>query len=491
MKDKLIYIRGFSTLEVLVAFMVIILSLTSMVSLVFSGQSLVVDSENSSNAVRKAQALLEVAHAQSFLTLNSLPEASNGIYQESLNIQELDDYTKQATAKLIWQSEGRNHNLEISTIVTDPASAVGGDSCSQTVSGNWQHPQIINFNLAQLAGVTGSYDISGLDIYQNKLYVVANNTSAKTDPVFFVFDVASSTQPVLISSIDNDSRVIAGPAAVKVVSKYAFLASASSYSRGQLQVIDLAANPPSVVVTYKLPIINSSGSAKGLGSSIFYRNNYIYLGLTKSDSENELNILDVSDPENPVFKGSYKIGNAINAIYVRGDHAYLAHPTDAGASPQEQLTVLDISDPTSPKRINGFYFNGSSGGNGKSLYGTAGKLYFGRTASKISGSSADFIPEFFAFNNSPSFSPSILAGLSLNTPQSLNGLIVRSNLAYFLTSNYFQIWDLSNPASITAWASPLSLPGNGSALDCEGNIFYVASVDNSGVGYLSVIFPGP
>ncbi len=485
---------GFSTLELVIAFALIILSLTAIIELVFSAESLSIDSQLSSKALSKAEDLLKsqsLLAVNNFYSINSFSSVLDGDYSKSLEVVNIDQYTKQLSAKVKWQVGGKNNSVELNTLIIDKAGVLGGDGCSQQVSGDWKNPQIVNIDLAQIAGLVGNYSISSIDAYKGRLYVGVDSTTNKTDPTLFIFDIASTTAPLLLSAIDNDLTVQAGIVAIKVVGNYAYLATKSSYSRGQLQIVNIGANTPLVIKTYKVPIINSLGSSKGLGSSIFYKNNLVYLGLTKTDSEKEFNVIDVTDPINPVLKSSYSIGNGINAISGRGNYAYLAHPTVIGQNPQEQLTVLDVFNSAQPVRTGGFYFNGSSGGNGKSLYLLGNELYFGRTASKISGQSADTIPEFFVLNNMSQNNPtSTLGSLALATPQSLNGIIIRGSLGYFVTTNQFQVWDLNYFSNIIPWSSAVNLPGASTAFDCEGNAFYLSSIDLSGKGYISIVTPG-
>lgn len=489
---------GFSTLEILLAFAIIILSITAVIGLVFTGQSLAVDSQTNSEALYKAESKLEQARAEAssdFNLLNPIATATEGIYQISLEVNQTDFFTKQITSNVLWQTGlGREQNVRLTSIVTDWQNAQEGNTCSSVLSGDWQRPKIDNFDFAGLIGAAGgTYTISALDAYEGRLYVAVSATSSKTDPTFFTFDISKPGSPVLISTpIDNDSKVLAGIAGVKVSGNYAYVASTSSYSRGQLQIINITTNPPVVVKTYKIPVINAAGASTGLGSSIFYKSGFVYLGLTKTDSENEFNVIDVSDPSNPVIKGGYNLDNGVNAIYVKGNYAYLAHPADTASRNDEQLTVIDVSNPANPVRLSGFYYQDGVGGNGKSLSFIGNNLYFGRTASKISGP-ADTIPEFYILDasNPADMQKSPLGSLPLATPESVNGLIIRDYLAFFLSSSQFQVWNISKPSDLEPWTNNLPLPGSSAAMDCEGNTFYIASNDSNNKGILSIINPSP
>jgi hypothetical protein len=73
-------------------------------------------------------------------------------------------------------------------------------------------------------------------------------------------------------------------------------------------------------------------------------------------------------------------------------------------------------------------------------------------------------------------------------------MVLRSNIAFLLTNKQLVAYDVSNPATIFAYATPLTLPNalSGAALACDGNTLYAAANDASsnGHGYLYVIQPG-
>jgi len=316
--------------------------------------------------------------------------------------------------------------------------------------------------------------------------VTAGKTSNKTDPTFFVFDIADPNNPSLVDKIDNDLIVLAGLNSVVVSREYAFVASASSYTRGQMQVVDLSSMS---VKTFKVPIINPAGSSKGVGNSIFYKNGIIYLGLTKSDSENEFNIIDVLNPQTPFQRGSYSIGNAVNTIVVRNNFAYIASPNS-----DKELVVLSVNDPVNPIEEESYNApaGGTASGNGKSLYLVGNNLYFGRTV--IHGK-----PEFYILNNTDS------TKIQTNNPDpttqevniSVDALVVRDYLAFLLTKTQLQIWKIdhtTSPWSITSYALPIILPASGSfpepSMDCEANRLYISSNNSTGQGSIYIIKPG-
>ncbi len=342
----------------------------------------------------------------------------------------------------------------------------------------WQPSEINSPNFGAVIAVTNTAGLS---------------RTAKVDAIqitvtyinqLYVFNVASPANPTFVAGLKNNPVVGTGFNAIAVAGNYAYAATNSGVN--QLQVLDIVASPPVVTSTYQV-----AGSA-GVGNSIFYKDGFIYLGLIHSGSGPEFNIIDVHNPLAPFLVGSYAIGYSVNAIYVRGNYAYVAHTTNSSASPQEQMTVLNIAVPGSPQRVSGFFHTPGINNAGKSIYGVGDTVYLGRLASKISGSD-DTIPEFYALDASnPAAIPSTaLETIPLATPESLHDLIVRDTLAFFITTHKFQVWDVSTPTPVSKYV--LNLPASGGSvtpsLDCEGNYLFAGANDSTNKGYLFVIAP--
>ena len=486
--------EAFSTLEIMLALAIVVLALTAVVGLVFGSQRLLVDGQNSGMALEKSSAMLAEAKAFSradFYSVNSSAAITDGLYQKSLSVQDIDEYTKQVTGQVSWQTMGHTQEVDLDTLLTDLKSAVGGSTCSQQLTGDWQHPQIITLDFASLIGdPAGLYPLSNLKAYQGKLYAAVNNTSTNSNKTFFVFDVANPAAPALLSKIDN-STVSAGPNAVVTDGHYAYVANghganfttcSQAQNCAQLQIIDLTQTPPAVISNFKIPGVTGS-AGQSIGQTIIYKRGLKYIGLAKTASGPEFNIIDVSNPLHPALLGTADIGNGINAIYVRGHYAYVASPNN------QELMIFDITNPVNPIIAGNYDAPGGGGnaGNGKSLALAGNSLYLGRTG--LSGN------EFYILDNSnsqtalrPLGSKDIKNGSS---NLSVNGIVVRSHLAFLAADNQFQIWDVSDPANINQSIIPAALPGTSSALDCDGNVLYLASVDAAKKGYVSVITSAP
>jgi hypothetical protein len=326
-------------------------------------------------------------------------------------------------------------------------------------------------------------------------YLTITVTYAKE---FYIFDVSNPTSPTFLGGLGNSTFTGLNAVAVATSStgSYAYALTNSTTGQSQLEVINVS-NPATAAVVSTFPNISGTGMGQGVGTSIFYSNSYVYVGLTKVSGP-EFNIIDVHVPGSPVYAGSYPLGATVNSIYVRGRFAFIAHPA---GSQLEQLTILDVSDPTNPVRVGGSSNPVGTGATGKSIYNVGDTAYVGRTTS--SPGSVDSIAEFYKFGLDSS-NPAAVATTSQSTfplPTSGDGIyqmLVRDYLAFLLTGNaatgngMLRILDLRTAPTPPTFAT-VALPNAGApaGLDCEGNYLYAASVPPAGAsvnkGSISII----
>src|SRR5260221_290876 len=94
---------GFSTVEMLIAFAVLIIALASVIQVTFGNQSLSIDSQTNDEALFLAQHILEDSRASSshsnFLNIVSIPKASvsTDIYSRETLVSDISPCSKQVT----------------------------------------------------------------------------------------------------------------------------------------------------------------------------------------------------------------------------------------------------------------------------------------------------------------------------------------------------------------------------------------------------------
>ncbi len=502
--------RGFSTLEIIIAMALMASTLAAVVLVSFGNQALLGAASANAGAVEKAQALLETTRAnarEDFRLVNNSATTSTDIYRTSLSVSDVatDPYTtKHLTAIASWYDETHTaRSVELSELLTDFDDPSTQDTCDPELTGNWTSPSTSNFVLSPglllptNARFAASNTIGAVDAYHGKLYVVDASRSAKTNDSFFIFDLSDPSSPTYIGSTDTATSSTDGMNAITVAGDYAYISNAHGANFktckpagncSQLQIYTTAdPSSPALLNEYLLPtssppfIIGSSGQA--IGNALFYDDGSIYLGLSKTSSGPEFNIIDVHDPTHPAWVGGYAIGATINQIYVRNGYAYLA--TD---DQSRKLIVLDVHDPGNVSLVSSLDPHGTSNQEyGYSSYMVGNEIFFGMSSTSINGS-----PEFIAFDMTDPSAPVPIASQEVGA--SILGFFVRDAKSFLLTSiagmaARFQMLDTSDPAEFGTTAPAIILPGTGASIDCEGNYFYVAT-NNGSQGNISIIGPG-
>jgi hypothetical protein len=493
----------------LIAMAVLCMTLSAVLLLSFGSQSLAIDSQNSATALAVADATLEDERILSVIDfaalVNTVATSTIGsvVYTKNIKTElQPDLVTKKVTIIVSWNGERSiQRKVSLTTLITNYENAVGASTCDSNPAGDWKNPQVQNpvQNFASLVQDTsGSYQITGVQAYFGKLFITAT-TNATTSKTFFIFSTTSPNgNPQLIGSLDTTGPTVSsGGAAVAVASSsagvFAFVTNAyganfntciAGSNCSQLQIINIV-NPSQPILSYNLKLPSSVSGAhitgtggQASGKVVFYKNGYLYIGLRKTATGPEFNIVDVHNPFAPVWVGGYAIGNDVNAIHITNKYAYIATPN------AQNLLVLDISNPALPLLAGSFA--GTGGANGARVSSVGNTVYLGRTFGTN---------EFYMLSAANPTTISTLGSIDLGvgSATSINGIVIRNTLAFLLTNTQLQVLNLSNPTAISKYnTSTLTLPGGsaGAALSCEGNTLYAAS-NASTTAYLSVINPTP
>lgn len=372
-----------------------------------------------------------------------------------------DPDTKLVTVNISWPDEGLTQNKSFQQYFTswnNPTTCLavedefGGDTGGSGLAGDWTHPITLGTIDMGAGNSATSLDVMNKIVYMGSIA----SDAKKTD--FFIIDATDGQQPTIASSLNTG----AGLNAVDAAGQYVYAANKSVSA--QLQIINVNdIQNPALIKSYQLVGVSGSGA---VGNSIFYAASKVYIGTLKATGP-EFFVIDVSDPNNPVKLGSKETDANVNAIYVDGETAYLA------TSDSEELKIFDVSDPANIVQSGGFDAPGESE-DGKTLYLVASKMYLGRT---IGGNHTNH-QEFHILDISDPDEVQDLGSKDLAT--NLNGLVARDYLAFFATSNpnsELQIWNISDPGSIGAWAS-LNFPQEASGIDYEDNMLYISVRSN-------------
>lgn len=499
--------------------MVIILTAVSAALMTtFDNQNFFVGTETNSQALGQAKKLLESAKAQArkdFRAVNPIPDSNDGYYRTWLDVGSsplLNDYfTKKIESHAEWTDDSKIvRRVKLSALVSDFENAIGGDTCNSHLSGDWTRPQVESMIDFSDIAPTSKYSLTDVDVYKNRLYATVGKTTNPTDPTIFVFDTSDTSDLILIGKADNAPSVTSGLSAIRVAEDpdtdkvYAYTASSSTSNYtscnsvsnpacGQLVIFEVTNPTPIRHANVKL-VSSPSIIGSATGTSISYKNGYIFLGLEKTNGP-EFHIIDMHTPGN-IHNGPYtsvssrEIGHGINAIVIHDRYAYLATVNDI--SSDQELKILDISNPGNPYPGpigNPYGFNSSiGGGNGKSISIVGDRLHLGKTG----GASLDF---YVLDITTPTSALLQLGGIDIGTSNSVDGVITRDYLSFILTNSDMRIFNISDPSHIMLWGSYV-IPGlyissyAEPSIDCEGNRIFISSNNQNGQGAIYILKPG-
>lgn len=166
---------------------------------------------------------------------------------------------------------------------------------------------------------------SGIFISGRYLYVTGDSTGN-----FTVIDVSNPVHPFVVTST---ALGIGKP--LFVSGHYAY----TSISQSFFVILDIS-NPlsPQLVSSVRLNNVDS------LIRSIYVSGNYAYAANWNGGALNEVDVIDISNPKNPIQIASTTVDAQPNSIFVSGRYAYTANA--AGT-----ISIINIANPASPLQI--------------------------------------------------------------------------------------------------------------------------------------------
>ncbi len=377
-------IGGFSTLEIMIAFAIMSIVLTGVVTADFAAQYWTITSQTSNEALYKAKTNLEHLRADSktnFYAVVSAPSAkdpdsscnSGGLcYFIKNDVTDVSSCSKYVQSNVSWQVTGYPVSVtELFTYLTNPAEAIaeGGDCILNYPAGPWKNIDTL-FSVDDLGP---GYSISA-DNFNSNTYVLKDQS-----PYVQVAPSSGGIAPYRNSfAADLPLNAIDVARDAATGRNYAYTAAAGT--SGQLQVIDFTdIYNPTTVASSTLAGVDSSGAAPQ-GFRITYYGQMVYES-TLFTTGPEFHVFDVNNPVIPTEKGSIGVAASIYAIAVRDQlsggvkhrFAYLA--TDAI---QKEIIVLDVTDPTNITEVLSADTDLPGNYKARALFLSGNTLYVGR-----------------------------------------------------------------------------------------------------------------
>ncbi len=196
--------RGFSTLEMLIAMTLLVLTLSAVLLLIPTTQSGTIDTERGTDALEEASRALARERVRAKEDFRTVVASSTDTMRYGMSfhmeraVMPIDFFLYQATSRAGWGGwYGKNQQVELSTLL---ANLDQRDTCSASPSTSWQFPLASHFLFGALPGLadaSGLYPLTDLDVYRNRLYATVQ-LSASTLP---------SVGPLGGGSVVDDARI--------------------------------------------------------------------------------------------------------------------------------------------------------------------------------------------------------------------------------------------------------------------------------------------
>lgn len=458
--------KGQSLIDIMIGLALISLSIGLAAILVYGGQDMLIDRENTVTARGLAKEGLDAARAILADDWESVSDGSHGIafatgtwtftgtstikdiFTQQVVLIATGTDAREVRSTVTWSpTPQRPRTVALSTLAVNFAAveATGGDTGGGgSPSGDWQNPMTL-----------GSMDLgpgnsaSDLDVKGGIVYLSAT-ASDKKKPDFFVVNATNGQSPYLIGSVNTGD----GLNAVDVAGTYAYVAHGSGTQ--QLQIIDVSnGGAPRLAAELTLPIGEQ-------GTAIFYWSGRVYIGTTAGAGP-EFYVIDVSAPLTPQVMGSFEVGASVRDIWVTDGIAYLA----TSASTRE-LLALNVTNPGAIVNAGSYDANGAYGGVSVFVSGTT--VYFGDGGS----------PQAFSILDASALPAITFLGSANVGSAAVNDIYVRAPLAFIGTSNpnsEFQVWNVASSSAPVLWSS-YNFPQVATGVDYENNLVYVSVRSN-------------
>ncbi|HLP60924.1 MAG TPA: hypothetical protein VK186_18930 [Candidatus Deferrimicrobium sp.] len=215
------------------------------------------------------------------------------------------------------------------------------------------------------------------------------------------------------------------------------------------------------------PIKKGSYNALSNANALFVSSNHAYI----SDGPSGLKIIDTSNPSSPSFEGAYdpstEDSESVLDVFISGNYAYLADWYHG-------LQIVDISNPASPSPVGSY----DTPGQAISLNVSGNYAYI-----------ADGYDGLQILNIQNPSTPTLEGVFSI--PGFVSDVVVQNNYAYMINSNlstyFFNIVDVTHPASPILIENCV-MPGIAKDIYISGNYAYVAC-GSQGLQVISISQP--
>ncbi len=184
--------------------------------------------------------------------------------------------------------------------------------------------------------------ISDIFISGNYAYIAATHTLPNEKGGFQIIDISNPLKPVITAVITGSIGNRGLAHSVFVSGNYAYIAySDTDIDTGGLQIIDIS-NPAKPAIISSLDTVEYD-QQDSVAYKIYVSGNnaylfYLYSPGPKMNSKTGLQIIDISNPANPILVSNL---DNIDNVFVSGNYAYATNE-------EAELYIIDVSNPANP-----------------------------------------------------------------------------------------------------------------------------------------------
>ncbi len=467
---------GFSTIELLIAFSVGIIFLTSAMLVAFSavgtGQKVSLDNgqEVTLDVLLDSEALTISTYRSQYIVEHFaknwrglLQTVHTFFFTYNTLVTDISPCMKQVQSKTTWtRAQERIRTIEFGTGIANAhiAKALGKGECDANAlpEDAWRNPQNANWK-TPVSGMNGTQSGLDLAVIDGNTYAFVTTMSTTQTDDLWVVDVSDTTKPEVIASLETGYvGNITGLIDIDVVTtpQGAFAYIIQNSVTNQLQVINVT-DPHTLkstdienVISLEAYGVSPSGS-NPVPKVLTYYDGRLYIGLFTTIGP-EFLVFDVrNDPAHPVFLGALpnSFDHSINDILVRDGYAYLAIAPGSSARTTNELMILDVSKNIPKNTERGYNASSTTTDTeaGTALYMLGNTLYMGRE--RVSNALES---DVYVFDVSSSTMPlkmksqrlGISTGGGIGTPR-VTDIEVHGRLAFIATTDSvksLQVYDV-------------------------------------------------
>ncbi len=474
--------RAFLILELLLAMGVMSMTLTAVSLVTFGLPFMVQNAELRAGALILARSLMENA--------TPLASTTDRAYVKSLTLFDAEDEDfLEIRALVSWVN---TFGVPQSLLLSQSMSTLTHSSaCDPFISGDWNHPVLLG-----TYAVPGT--ISDITVASSTFLVTLASTSTATASTLRTYDIRDTNTLHLVEMFDNASTSRIGFSSVTtgengiVFAGNAFTSGSAVTCSDQVSCAQVHifkhtgqssyVRTGTLILSTSTPplAVNSNGQPAPTQTLTYYQQ-CLYVGLQKTANGSEFNIIDARDPTHLVWRSGYQVGRTINSIIVRGSHAFLS--TD---DPSREFIILDIHDPDHPVFAGSFDAPGSTSF-GYGAVSTVHEPYvrFGR--SYVSNAAEFEILDIQDLAHIKEIQRKDTG--TVRDPESVRGMLTQDALTYVLLTHRLEFLHTRDPGKLTPYAEPYTLPigSEGVSLSCRNNLIYVGRNSENGFGYIDIL----